>query len=58
MDSLLDKVKSAIIATRKRTCIVCEEKEAKFYIRGIEKNCYCEDCANVQFGDLEMLEKL
>ena len=39
-------------------CIICEENTSKFCIRGINKNCYCEECAMNQFGDLGLLEKI
>jgi hypothetical protein len=39
-------------------CIICEEKEAEFCIRGLPKDCYCKECAVESFGDIEVLERL
>ena len=57
MDSLVSEVKKTI-KQKTKLCLICEEKEAKFCVKGIKKNCYCKDCALQQFGDLGLLEKL
>ena len=57
MDSLVSEVKQTI-KQKTKLCLICEEKEAKFCVKGIKKNCYCKDCALQQFGDLGLLEKL
>jgi hypothetical protein len=57
MDSIISDVKASL-PVKKKLCIVCETKEAKFCIKGINKTCYCKECALEQFGDLDLLEKL
>lgn len=39
-------------------CIICEEKEAEYCIKGIPKDCYCYDCAIESFDSIDVLEKL
>jgi hypothetical protein len=39
-------------------CIICEEKKAEFCVKGVSKYCYCRDCAQEQFSDLSLLEKM
>ena len=61
MDSIITDVKSAIKEkefSKKKICIVCEENEAEYCIKGIKKNCYCSECAVEQFGEVDVLEKL
>ena len=57
MDSIVSEV-SKDIKPKKKLCILCEEKEAKFCIKGLPKDCYCKECAEQQFADLGLLEKL
>jgi len=57
MDSLVSEVKQ-YIEQKVKICAICEDKEAKFCVKGLKKNCYCKDCALEQFGDLGLLEKL
>ncbi len=40
-----------------KSCIICEENEAKFCVRGTSE-CYCEACAVEYFSDLDMLQKI
>ena len=60
MDSVVSNINSFVKKhlRKERQCIVCEEKTALFCVKGIPKDCYCKDCAEEQFGELEMLEKL
>ena len=39
-------------------CIICEEKPAVFCIKGMSDTCYCKECAEAQFSDIELLEKI
>ncbi|MBN1385570.1 hypothetical protein JW968_01170 [Candidatus Woesearchaeota archaeon] len=41
-----------------KKCIICEEEEAVYCIKGMPNQCYCEECAKEQFSDLGILEKL
>ena len=41
-----------------QNCIICEKKTAKFFIKGVSKYCYCRECAEEQFSDLDLLEKI
>jgi hypothetical protein len=60
MDSFVSDAKASVKENRlkKRLCALCEINSAEFCIRGLEKDCYCRQCAEEQFGDLELLEKL
>ncbi len=39
-----------------KKCIICDE-EAKLCIKG-SNDCYCEECANENFGDISYLVKV
>ncbi|MFH2020002.1 MAG: hypothetical protein ABIJ34_01185 [archaeon] len=39
-------------------CIICEKNPAQFCVKGVEKYCYCKDCAEEQFGELGLLERI
>ncbi|MEM3374065.1 MAG: hypothetical protein QXE31_02475 [Candidatus Woesearchaeota archaeon] len=55
-ESIINLVKS--VKEKKPLCIICEEKEADYCIKGIPKDCYCYDCAIESFGSVDVLEKL
>jgi len=57
MDSIVSEV-SKYIRPKPKLCILCEENETKFCIKGLPKDCYCKVCAEQQFGDLGLLQKL
>ncbi|MEM4397173.1 MAG: hypothetical protein QW757_00950 [Candidatus Woesearchaeota archaeon] len=58
-DSILTSVKVSQKSNQKKTlCIICEEKEAEYCIKGIPKDCYCKECAEESFGSVDVLEKL
>jgi len=40
-----------------KKCIVCEEKDAEFTIKGSSKG-YCKECAEEHFGDISVLVKV
>ena len=40
-----------------KKCIVCEEKEAKYKIKG-SSEFYCEECAEEHFNDISLLIKV
>jgi hypothetical protein len=48
----------SILSGKKSLCIICEENEAEFCIRGLPKDCYCEECAEENFGDVQVLERI
>ncbi|MBN2367727.1 hypothetical protein JXC34_01815 [Candidatus Woesearchaeota archaeon] len=56
MESITSVVKSSVKTIRK--CILCEEREAEYCIKGLIKDCYCKECALEQFSDLGLLEKI
>lgn len=39
-------------------CIICDEEDGKYYIKGSKQDTYCEECAKDFFGDISYLEKL
>lgn len=41
-----------------KICILCEEAPAKFCVKDMPHICYCEDCAQEEFGSLDYLERL
>ncbi|MEM2138754.1 MAG: hypothetical protein QXM96_01220 [Candidatus Woesearchaeota archaeon] len=60
-ESILTSVKNKLEKNsiqKKPLCIICEEKESEYCIKGIPKDCYCKECAEESFGSLDFLEKL
>jgi hypothetical protein len=57
MDNIIEEVLKEL-PKKKKLCIMCEEKEAQFSIKGIPKDCYCRQCAIESFGDVDVLEKI
>ena len=41
-----------------KKCIICEEEEAEYCVKGMPNQCYCKECASEQFHDLASLQKL
>jgi hypothetical protein len=39
-------------------CIICEDNQAKYCIKGQTTTCYCKECALIHFADLKLLDKL
>ncbi|NTV23071.1 MAG: hypothetical protein HGA85_01690 [Nanoarchaeota archaeon] len=56
MQSLVDQVQIAY--SRKRMCCICETQQAAYAIKGIKKDCYCRQCANELFSDLDLLARI
>jgi len=56
----LNNEEQKIVNTSKKikTCILCEETQAKFCVKDMPHMCYCEDCAQEEFGSLDYLERL
>jgi hypothetical protein len=40
-----------------KKCIICNKEEAQYNIKDCSE-CYCEECAMENFGDLSCLTKL
>lgn len=40
-----------------KKCIICEEKEAKYAVKG-SNEVYCEECAKEHFADISLLVKV
>jgi hypothetical protein len=58
MDSIIEKVAASVSRQKKSICIICEENDAVYCIKGLPKDCYCRECAEDNFGDVSVLEKL
>jgi hypothetical protein len=63
MSSILGELKKEeqeqkLSSSKKKVCILCEESQAKFCVKDMPHICYCEDCAQEEFGSLDYLEKL
>ncbi|MBN2421801.1 hypothetical protein JXB41_01125 [Candidatus Woesearchaeota archaeon] len=56
MDSIIDEFKKEITPQQKK-CMLCEEREAHYFVKGSPHNCYCKDCALEQFPALDYLEE-
>jgi len=55
MDS--SKIESALKNSDEKTCFICEKAKAKYHIKGMPNDCYCEECAIDSFGSVDYLEK-
>jgi len=40
-----------------KKCVICDA-EAEFFVKGIPNDRYCRECAEENFNDLELLEKV
>jgi hypothetical protein len=63
MSSILGEIKKEeeeqkVSSSKNRVCILCEEASAKFCVKDMPHICYCEECAQEEFGSLDYLEKL
>lgn len=45
------------ILNGEKLCFICEKEPAKYNIKGLPNDCYCEECAVDSFGSVEYLEK-
>jgi|SaaInlLV_10m_DNA_3_1039740.scaffolds.fasta_scaffold39827_2 hypothetical protein len=39
-------------------CIICENNNANYCIKGMDNYSYCKECALQQFSDVSLLQRL
>lgn len=57
----VEEVSSAAKSLHKQNdkiCFICEVNKAEFCIKGAPGDCYCKECAEDAFGDVDCLEKI
>ena len=55
----MEDLKAEVLAEKgDKICFICEEKKAKFVIKGRPSDCYCKNCAIEHFSSIDYLEKI